>query len=130
MALFSVALTPRFYETDALGHIGNTAITAWFEVARTRLLEHLGAHEGMPSNWVLASVSIDYLDETFYGTDVDIGISAISVGNTSLTIDCEMRQDGRCTVRGRAVLVHFDVSSKTKLRLPDALRAAVAAMQG
>lgn len=129
MALFSVALTPRFYETDALGHIGNTAITAWFEVARTRLLEQLGAHEAAPSNWVLASVSIDYLDETFYGSDVDIGITAIKVGNTSLTIDCEMHQEGRRTVRGRAVLVHFDVSSKAKLRIPDALRAAVAAMQ-
>ncbi|MEM9398560.1 MAG: acyl-CoA thioesterase, partial [Pseudomonadota bacterium] len=32
--MFSKTLSPRFYETDALGHINNVTIAAWFEVAR------------------------------------------------------------------------------------------------
>ncbi len=130
MKHFAVTITPRFYETDALGHINNASIAAWFEVARTRLLEQVGAHEAMPNNWVLASVHIDYVDETFYGSDVAIDISSITAGNSSLTIDCEMRQDERLTVRGRAVLVHFDLKTKEKRRISDALREQVVELGG
>ena len=33
--MFSETLMPRFSETDALGHINNTALPVWFEAART-----------------------------------------------------------------------------------------------
>ena len=130
MALFSVTLTPRFYETDALGHISNTALNAWFEVGRVRLLEELGAHDAQPVDWVLAAISMDFLEETFYGSDVVVDITAVAAGNTSLKIECEMRQDGRLTVRGSAVLVHLDQDSKSKRRIPDSLRMAIQSMTG
>mgnify|MGYP001824198790 CR=1 FL=1 len=123
--LFKTTLTPRFYETDALGHISNTALTAWFEVGRVRLLESLGAHGAQPVDWILAAITMDFLEETFYGTDVDIVITALEAGNTSLNIKCEMHQNGRITVRGAAVMVHLDPATKTKCRIPDALRDAI-----
>ena len=36
---FSLDLTPRFCETDALGHINNTVIPVWFEAAREPIFE-------------------------------------------------------------------------------------------
>ncbi len=128
--LFTTTLTPRFYETDALGHISNTALTAWFEVGRVRLLEHLGDHGAQPSNWVLAAVSMDFVEETFYGADVDVCITAVEAGNTSLKIGCEMVQTGRVTVRGNAVLVHLDPGTKGKHRIPDPLREAITELTG
>ena len=130
MVLFSTTLTPRFYETDALGHISNTALNAWFEVGRVRLLEELGAHDAQPANWVLAAIAMDFLEETFYGSDVTVAITDVSVGDTSLKIACEMRQDGRLTVRGNAVLVHLGPDSKSKCRVPDTLREAIAELGG
>ena len=45
--MFHHEIEPRFNDTDALGHISNTAFPAWFEQAqpipdeiRTRLEEH------------------------------------------------------------------------------------------
>ena len=32
--MVTAVVTPRFYETDAFGHINNTVITGWFETAR------------------------------------------------------------------------------------------------
>lgn len=32
--MFKEIIQPRFNETDALGHINNTVLTAWFEGAR------------------------------------------------------------------------------------------------
>jgi acyl-CoA thioester hydrolase len=128
---FAVTITPRFYETDALGHVNNASIAAWFEVARIRFLESLG--EDKPetaANWVLANINIDFVLETFYGKDVEAVITGAEVGNSSVTVVCEMTQSGRVTVRGRAVLVHRDPVAKKSTRVPDGLRRALAAFTG
>lgn len=127
---YSITISPRFYETDALGHINNAAIAAWFEVARVRFLESLG--ESQPSSakdWILASLQIDFHAETFYGRDVKAVITGAEVGNTSLTICCDMYQEERRTVRCMAVLVHMDTVEKKPERIPDWLRERIAACQ-
>ena len=124
----ATTISPRLYETDAMGHINNATIAAWFEVARVRFLESLeqgSRHFG--KNWILASMTIDFVDETFYGSDVIASIIDARVGNSSLTLQCEMSQDQRQTVRASAVLVHIDPQSKSTTRIPDVLRDIIAA---
>ena len=125
----STTITPRFYETDALGHINNATIAAWFEIARMKLLESLG-DEGAESarSWILASLHIDFVAETFYGADVTATITAASLGNSSLTVECEMTQRSETTVRGTAVLVHMDVQAKSSARIPDKMRRQIEAL--
>jgi acyl-CoA thioester hydrolase len=128
MKNYSTTITPRFYETDALGHINNASIAAWFEVARVNFLESLG--ESDPSaakDWILASIKIDFAAETFYGTDVIANITEAKIGNSSLTVVCEMMQGEKMTVRGTATLVHIDAQSKKPARVPDELREELAA---
>lgn len=124
----SVTISPRFYETDALGHINNASITAWFEVARIAFLDSLGDQLGASSvNWILASLQVDFIAETFYGTDVIAAVTDALAGNSSLTLCCEMNQGGKLTVRGKAVLVHMDAALKKPSRIPDSLRQRLAA---
>jgi acyl-CoA thioester hydrolase len=128
MKNYSTTITPRFYETDALGHINNASIAAWFEVARVNFLESLG--ESDPSaakDWILASITIDFAAETFYGTDVIANITEAKIGNSSLTVVCEMTQGEKMTVSGTATLVHIDAQSKKPARVPDELRKELAA---
>ena len=128
MKEFAITITPRLYETDALGHINNATIAAWFEVVRVRFLESLvEGMSGTGKDWILASVHIDFIGETFYGTDVIGKITDASIGNSSFTITCEMSQGGRQTVRGKAVLVHLDLETKIPTRVPDELREQLAA---
>jgi acyl-CoA thioester hydrolase len=123
MQAFSIVITPRFYETDALGHINNAAIAAWFEVARISFLESLGEKGGAsPFSWVLASLHIDFISETFYGSDVHAAVTEAVAGNSSLKVVCEMLQQGKTTVRGTAVLVHLDLENRKPSRIPDTLR--------
>lgn len=129
MKEFAITITPRLYETDALGHINNATIAAWFEVVRVRFLESLVDHSpDIIKNWILASVQIDFIGETFYGTDVTAKIVAASIGNSSFTLHTEMFQGERQTVRGKAVLVHLDPESKSPSRIPDALRVKLAGL--
>ena len=125
---FSVTISPRFYETDALGHINNASIAAWFEVVRIRFLESLG-QDGLDGamDWILASLQIDFVAETFYGTDVTASITGAKIGNSSLTVMCEMTQGDKVTARGNAVLVNMDRQSNKPARVPDSLREKLAA---
>ncbi|GAB5451726.1 MAG: thioesterase family protein [Halioglobus sp.] len=123
MHKYAVTLTPRFYETDAMGHINNATITAWFEVARVGFLDQLAGKDiALTRSWILASVQIDFKSETFFGADVDIHITDASIGNTSLAVHCEMYQGGRLTVQGKAVVVFIDFDSKQPQRIPDSMR--------
>jgi len=129
ITLFSVTVTPRACETDMLGHINNTSIAVWFEELRTRYLNHLrDTGDGLPPlNLLLVSVTLDYLDETFYGTDVIMTVRSVDVGNTSLTMEGDMHQDGRHVVKARAVLVSCNPETRRPQRINDAYRERIAA---
>jgi acyl-CoA thioester hydrolase len=122
-----LTIEPRFYETDALGHISNVAIAGWLETARGHFLGTvLGqgfADSGQdPTNWVLAALRTDFRREILYGQDVTATVTDARVGNSSLTLTCEIRQGGEVAVNSEAVLVGFDPVAREKRRLPDSLR--------
>jgi acyl-CoA thioester hydrolase len=120
---FALTISPRFYETDALGHINNASIAAWFEIVRMKFIDSLGGRESwQAAHWILASLQIDFVAETFFGTDVIARVTGAEVGNSSLKVLCEMHQEGKLTVKGRAVLVYLDLESKQPARVPDGLR--------
>lgn len=129
---FSITITPRMYETDAMGHINNASIAAWFEVLRVRFMEE--RLENGPSfvfdpsagvGWILASAHIDYRGETFYGSDVTGRIQEVEIGNSSIKFVGEMEQDGRTTMSGYAVLVFIDLETRRPVRVPDEVRSAL-----
>ena len=123
MPNFSVNIEPRFYETDALGHINNASIAAWLEIVRMKFIASLcdpDTYEAM--HWILASIQIDFIAETFFGSDVTGRVTEAVPGNTSLTVLCEMYQGGKLTVKGRAVLVFMDGETRAPVRLPESLR--------
>ena len=129
MADISVTISPRFYETDAQGHISNVTIAGWFEAARTTLLTQVLADDiGSQVQWMLANVSIDYLAETHFGSDVTVILEGLQVGNTSLTMRCLMTQQDRECVRGKAVLVNIDPLTRGKRRISDELRGRLDAL--
>lgn len=129
MKEFEITISPRLYETDALGHINNATIAAWFEVVRMRFLESLAdSNADNVKSWILASVQIDFISETFYGSDVTGKVVEATIGNSSFTLHCEMWQGGKQTVRGKAVLVRMDLESKSPTRVPDQLREKLAAL--
>ncbi|WP_165954243.1 acyl-CoA thioesterase [Seongchinamella unica] len=129
MSDFSLTITPRFYETDAQGHISNVTIAGWFEVARTALLGRVLADDmSSQVQWLLANVNIDYLAETHFGSDVTVTLEKLQVGNTSLTMSCVMTQQGRECVRGKAVLVNIDPHGRGKCTISDELRGQLRAL--
>ena len=116
--MFTEVIKPRFHETDAMGHINNAVMAEWFEGGRTSLFRSF-APEGREVAWkmILAKITIDYLRETHFGSDIEIRCTISHIGNSSFHIKQECWQDGQMTASGTAVIVRFDYEAKKSVKL-------------
>ena len=121
--MFTLSITPRFYETDAFGHINNTVITGWFESAREpvfRLFNPSMEIKNLPL--ILARVEVDFVAQIYYGADIEIKTWIEHIGNSSFVVAHEAWQNEHCVARGKAVQVYFDFSTQKSGRIPDTFR--------
>ncbi len=121
--MFTEKITPRFSETDALGHINNTVIPVWFEQARKPVFQYF-TPDLDPKKWrlIIARIEVDFLAEITYGFEVAVQTSLSHIGKASLSVIQELYQKDQLCARGKAVLVHFDYAAKKSVPIPDDLR--------
>jgi acyl-CoA thioester hydrolase len=120
--MFTITVTPRFGNIDGLGHINNTVLAEWFELARNPLfrifspdlcLDHI--------KWplIMAHADYDYVGQLFFQHDVEIHTSVSRIGTKSFTIYHEAWQEKRLCTTGHAVIVHFDFISNKSTPIPE-----------
>lgn len=122
-------IQPRFNETDALGHINNTVVAAWFEGARDPLFR-LFTPDLDPAQWrlILAKFSIEFHAELFYGQPVELRSHVSRIGVSSFDVTQEAWQAGQRCASGVAVLVQYDFASKRSVALDDGLKQRLQAL--
>ena len=125
-----VTLDVAWGEMDALGHVNNVRYIAWVETARIAFFEKLGmsTRAADPIGPILARIENDFLEPVEYPARVTVGIRPERVGNTSLTLAHEIWHAGapdRVVARGRGVVVLINYATQEKVRVPDAVRAAL-----
>ena len=127
--MFSVTITPRFYETDAFGHINNTVIAGWFEAGRAPVFQiFTPAMDIQQLTLILARIEIDFVAQTHYGHDVTIKTGIERVGNASFVVIQEAWQNDVLVAKGKAVQVYFDFKTQKSDRIPDGQRAQLEAL--
>ncbi|MBT5923641.1 MAG: acyl-CoA thioesterase [Cellvibrionales bacterium] len=125
--MLNLTITPRFAETDALGHINNTVLPVWFEQGRHRIFEAI--HPDMSLNdWpiILAKISVDFLAQIYFGEDVIIRTGIEKVGNTSVIVRHEAWQRDALVASGDAVMVYFDYQTNKPTPIPQSVRERLA----
>lgn len=121
--MFSMTVTPRFYETDALGHINNTVLSNWFEAAREPVFRVFNPSLALTEwNLILARVEIDYVAQTHYGREVEVRSWIGRIGNSSFVVEQEAWQEGVCVARGKAVQVFFNYATQKSEPIPAGFR--------
>lgn len=122
--MFLKKIEPGFYDTDALGHINNTRLPVWFELARNDLF-FLLVPDMDPKKWtmILARLEVDYLHELFFGADVEIKTWIEKIGRSSFIVLQEACQKGVVCARGRVTIVHYDWKAKKSSPIPDEYRS-------
>jgi acyl-CoA thioester hydrolase len=122
--MFSMTVTPRFYETDALGHINNTVLSNWFEAAREPVFRLFNPALALGEwNLILARVEIDYVAQTHYGKEVEVRSWIGRIGNSSFVVEQDAWQEGVCVARGKAVQVYFNYATQKSEAIPAPYRA-------
>lgn len=107
-------ITPRFCETDALGHINNTVIAQWFEGAREPIFKIFTPDLDV-NQWklILAKISVDFHAELHYGKPVELRTFISRLGNSSFDVYQEAWQENKKCASGTAVMVQFDYQTKS-----------------
>lgn len=121
--MFSENISPRFSDTDALGHINNTMVPIWFEGARTPVFK-LFTPELDLKNWplILAKINVDFEAQMFYGLDMEVRTFISRIGGSSFDVFQELWQQGKRVASGTAVMVHFDYRAQKTALIPDNIR--------
>ena len=126
-----VQLRVRFSETDAMGVANNAAYLAWFEVGRVEHLRALGhsyaeVHAG-GMDMVVVEARIEYVRALQFDDEFAVECACTGVRGASFEFGYELRRGDEVVCRGSTRHACVDRARMRPVRVPDWLRAAVAA---
>ena len=120
--MFSVKVTPRFGDMDALGHINNVVLATWFEQARNEIFRIFDPELRIDKKTfplIMAHTDYDFVDQLFFRYDVEIRTWITRIGTSSVTVYHEAWQEGRLCSKGNAVIVHYDFNIEKSTPIPE-----------
>jgi acyl-CoA thioester hydrolase len=120
--MFTINVTPRFGDLDALGHLNNTVPVFWFELARNPLFQIFDCalelkRETFPL--ILAHADYDYVGQLYFQYDVEIRTWISRIGTKSFTVYHEAWQQDRLCVKGNVVIVHYNFNIEQTTPIPE-----------
>jgi acyl-CoA thioester hydrolase len=124
--------TIRYNDQDPLGHVNNAVYSTFFEAGRTDFIKPMLdeiADETTTLDFVLARITIDFVQELGYPGSVDIGTRVLRLGTKSMTFsNAVFKSDAiECVATCDAVLVFFDIAQRHSVEPPARLRAMLEA---
>jgi acyl-CoA thioester hydrolase len=120
--MFTITVSPRFGDIDGLGHVNNTVLAAWFELARNPLFRIFEPNLSLTyDTWplIMAHTDYDFVGQLFFQHDVEIRTHISRIGTKSFTVCHEAWQEGRLCTTGSAVIVHFDFLAGKSTPIPN-----------
>jgi len=126
-------ITPRFRDTDAMGHINNAVYVTYLEVARQaywQALDDQSDYRRVP--FILAGVKIDFRSEALVKETLELAIRCAWIGNRSFGFEYEIREKtaARLVVEASSVQVCYDYTAKQSMPVPDDLRRRLERFEG
>ena len=132
---FSVVfdLSPRFRDTDAMGHINNAVYVTYLEVGRQEYWKRVSQtpdYRRVP--FILAHVSIDFRSEALVNELLEVATRCEWIGTRSFAFGYEIREQAsrRLVVEAVTVQVCYDYDVKRSVPMPAELRRQIEAFEG
>ena len=129
---FTHRLQVRFADTDAQQHVYFANHLTFFDEAVSAYFREIGfpwqrlLEIGV--DFVYAGAKISFEGRATFEEILEIELSSVSIGNTSMTMNLISRKsDGAVVSRGDLTSVCVDRSTMKPVRVPDLIRAAVSA---
>lgn len=118
----------RYADTDRQGHVNNANFSTFLETGRVEVLYNPEQPILMPgASFVIASLKLDFLNELKWPGQVQIGTGVVKIGNSSITIQQRLFQEGQCTANAETIIVQVDDQTKRSAPLSDNARQILTA---
>ena len=98
---------------------------AWIEVARVMLIRQYLAAAPDGVDTALVNMSIDFLKETGFPGEVEVGARLLGIGNSSFRSAFGVFREGQCLATSRCVNVFFDLKARRSLPPTEAMRGVM-----
>jgi len=123
----------RWKDNDIYGHVNNVEYYSYFDTVINAYLIRSGAldiHHGAVIG-LCAESHCKFLDSLAFPEAVDAGLRVAHLGRSSVRYEIGLFAEGKesCAAEGWFVHVFVDRITRKSTPLPDALRAALAALQ-
>ena len=132
---FSVVfpMSPRFRDTDAMGHINNAVYVTYLEVGRQEYWKRVSKtqdYRRVP--FILANVTIDFRSEALVNELLEVATRCEWIGTRSFAFVYEIREQAsrRLVVEAVTVQVCYDYDAKRSVPMPAELRRQIEAFEG
>jgi acyl-CoA thioester hydrolase len=127
-------ITVAWGEMDAFQHVNNIVYLRYAESARIAYLEQAGLSETMEGTGIgpiLASINCRYLFPVTYPDTVRVGTRVTEIGADRFTVHFRIvsTRHQRVAAQGDSVIVSYDYRTGSKVPLPEAMRAAILALE-
>jgi acyl-CoA thioester hydrolase len=119
--MFKRIITPRMSETNITRHIGHTVIPVWLEEGYEEIIRLFSNNLTEPS-LITVNMNMDFLNEIFFGKNVEILTSVKKIGTSSFVLNQEVYQERKLCVRASTTLVHFDYLTHKPAAIPKSAR--------
>ncbi|MBK9148792.1 MAG: acyl-CoA thioesterase [Flavobacteriales bacterium] len=125
----SIEVPVAWGDQDAFGHLNNVVYLRYFESVRMHYLERIGvlrSHNEQGIGVILAGTTCDFKKPVRWPARLTVRCGCTAVGNTSFSMAYEITdEDGSIVATGTSVQVMYDYRAGAKVRVPDAVRAAI-----
>jgi acyl-CoA thioester hydrolase len=129
-----IAITVRFRDLDAMGHVNNSVYLTYFEEARVAYYRALTGKELDPAtfDFVIAEIACTYRSPARLGETLEVGIRTGEVRSRSFVFEYVIteRESGRLVATGRSVQVAYDYAAGRAKPLSDEIVARMEAFEG
>ncbi|WP_435175901.1 acyl-CoA thioesterase [Halorussus sp. AFM4] len=125
---FTHDIAVQFRDLDTRAHVNHVVYAAYFERAKERLFEEVLDVSLSEAPTVVRSLDVDYRAPIGADRTVTAALGPVETGETSLTIEYELRDGDEVAATGRTVSVYLDDDGRPA-SLPAAWREALAPYQ-
>ena len=125
-------LQTRWMDNDVYGHVNNVVYYSYFDTAVNGwLMEATGQDiRQLPAIGVVAETSCRYFSELSFPDAIDAGLRIERLGNSSIVYRVGLFRGAanEACAAGRFVHVYVDAVTRRPVAIPEAIRAAAAAL--
>lgn len=126
---FFLPIQTRWADNDMYGHVNNVSYYSYFDTAANALLiekTNFDAHHS-PMIGLVVNSSCDFLQELSYPEIIDVGVSIVKIGRSSLTYRLAIFKQNKtqAAAQGQFVHVFVDRLSRQSIEIPETMRQAL-----